>query len=81
MTPLEELAQELQTLVKKSEQPVYSVAEAAAILECTESSVEAHLRSGRLPSARASPKRGRTPSSRFKLCRGQHGDAINRPLI
>lgn len=49
MTPLEELAQELQTLVKRSEQPVYSVDEAAAILECTRESVEAHLRTGRLP--------------------------------
>lgn len=49
MPPLEELVQELQTLIKKSEQPVYSVDEAAAILECTRESVEAHLRAGRLP--------------------------------
>lgn len=33
MTPPEELAQELQTLVKKSEQVAYTVAEVAAILE------------------------------------------------
>lgn len=49
MTPLEELAQQLQTLAKKAEPPVYTVAEAATILDCTQSSVEAHLRTGRLP--------------------------------
>lgn len=46
---IEALALELQALVKKSEQSVYSVDEAAAILECTRKSVEDHLRSGRLP--------------------------------
>lgn len=49
MTPLEELAQQLQALVKKAEPSVYTVAEAATILDCTQASVEAHLRSGRLP--------------------------------
>lgn len=49
MNQIETLALELQALIKKSEQSVYSVDEAAAILECTRASVETHLRSGRLP--------------------------------
>lgn len=49
MNQIEELAQVLQALIKKSEKAVYTVAEAAAILDCTQSSVEAHLRTERLP--------------------------------
>lgn len=49
MTQLEALALEIQALVKRSEGPVYSVDEVAAILKCTPTSVEDNLRSGRLP--------------------------------
>jgi excisionase family DNA binding protein len=49
MNQIEALALELQALIKKSEQAVYTVAEVATILDCTQASVEAHLRSGRLP--------------------------------
>jgi excisionase family DNA binding protein len=49
MNQIETLVLELHALIKKSEQSVYSADEAAAILECTRASLEAHLRSGRLP--------------------------------
>lgn len=49
MDQIEVLVLEIQNFVKRSERPVYSVEEAAAILECTPLSVESNLRSGRLP--------------------------------
>jgi excisionase family DNA binding protein len=55
MNQPEALSLELQALIKKSDRPVYSVEDVAAILDCTPSSIEIHLRSGLLPG----PKFGR----------------------